>query len=113
MQFADFHWIHGAVFAGCAVVHTWSWARGGFWVPRYVHMIALLALFAGVVVTATLPQPTNPNPIVHMLFPFVFPVLFVVSTYAIAILCGFVEFVRRIREKRNVLQSQESENCVS
>lgn len=102
-----FHWVHGVVFCLLAVVHAWSWYRGGFWVPGYVHVIALLALIAGVVVTATLPPPANPDPMVRLLFPFVFPVFFVVSTYAVAILFGYTELARKLRDRKTEAPSQE------
>ncbi len=85
-----FNWIHVVFFVALALVYTWSWIRGGFWVPRYLHLIALVALFAGVIVTASLPPPANPNPLVNAVFPIIFPVFFVTSTYAVAIFCGFV-----------------------
>jgi hypothetical protein len=31
-----------------AVFHTWFWIRHGFWVPRYVHVMASIALVIGI-----------------------------------------------------------------
>lgn len=91
-----FHWIHGLVFIALAMVHAWHWFRGGFWVPSYVHAIALVALVAGVIVTATLPPSTNPNPTIRFIAPMILPILFVVSPYAVAICCGYVDIARKI-----------------
>jgi hypothetical protein len=55
-------WTHGIIFVLFAVFHTWAWLRGSYGIPRYVHVIAWVALFAGVVVTARLPPSTNPDP---------------------------------------------------
>lgn len=94
-----FHWIHGLIFLAFAIVHAWSWFRGGFWVPRYVHAIALVSLIIGLLVTATLPPSTNPNPAIQFIAPMILPVLFVVSPYIVAICCGYVDVARRIRRE--------------
>ena len=31
-----------------AAIDIWKWVRGGFWLPRYVHLIAALAALLGV-----------------------------------------------------------------
>lgn len=36
--------IHGLVILIAGVFHLWLWARRRFWVPRYVHIIAAIAL---------------------------------------------------------------------
>jgi hypothetical protein len=96
-----FHWVHGLIFGVAALFHAWYWYRGGFWVPRYVHAIALGALLAGIAISASLPRPTNPHPAVRLLAPFIFPTLGVVATYVIAICCGYVDIARTVQAQQH------------
>ncbi len=35
-----FHLIHGVILLIVGVFNLWFWSRRGFWVPKYVHVIA-------------------------------------------------------------------------
>jgi hypothetical protein len=100
---AAFHWMHGVIVVVAAIGYAWLWYRRGFWLPGYVHIIAFVALIAGILVTASLPPPANPNPIVQFLFPFIFPVLFVAATYGIAVLLGYAELAAKLRTHVRIL----------
>ena len=90
------HWIHHLAIAGSALVFTWLWIRGGFWLPRYVHAIALGALIAGVFVTR-LCHRLDPDPVIQLIFPVFLPAIFVGSAYAVAIFFGFAEIAKQSR----------------
>ena len=91
IAFDGFHWFHAAIAAILAIVHAWAWYRRGFWVPRFVHFIALGSLISGIAVSAALPPPTNPDPSIRWIFPCIFPALLVVATYTIAVLSGLLD----------------------
>lgn len=98
--FQTFHWAHAIIFPILAVIHLWAWRRSGFWVPGYVHAIAMVALAVGVVVQMTLPPSTNPNPWVQWSMPLIFPTFFMLATYAIAIFSGCAQLAHREKLKR-------------
>jgi uncharacterized membrane protein len=44
-----FHLIHGLILVVVGVFNFWFWAKKGFWVPKYVHILAAIALIISVV----------------------------------------------------------------
>ena len=103
IAFDGFHCLHGAVVATLAVVHAWAWYRRGFWVPRYVHFIALGALISGIAVSATLPRPSNPDPVIQWSFPLIFPSILVVATYTIAVVLGLLDMAGMSDPKSKII----------
>ncbi len=49
--------IHGVIFVLAGLFHVWFWIKRGFWVPRYIHAIALAAALIGIAVVFI--QPTG------------------------------------------------------
>jgi hypothetical protein len=86
---------HGVLMVALACLYTWRWARGGFRCPWWVHVIALIAVLAGVLITLSLPPPTNPDPLVQFLFPIVFPGIALFAAYAIPVVMGFLHILDR------------------
>jgi hypothetical protein len=39
--------LHALLFGALAVFHVWVWVRGGFRIPKYVHVMALSAALIG------------------------------------------------------------------
>lgn len=39
--------LHLLFFTALAVFHVWVWVRNGFWIPRYIHVMALVAALIG------------------------------------------------------------------
>ena len=95
------HWVHGLFFIAFAVLHVIAWVKGGFWFPRYVHVIALAAFALGIAATLVLPPPTNPDPLVRLVAPVIFPVLFTVTAYIVPVLFGAVAAARPEKNDRD------------
>jgi hypothetical protein len=48
--------VHAVIFAVLAIFHIWIWVRRGFWVPRYVHVLAAIAFLLGLATAWSLQQ---------------------------------------------------------
>lgn len=85
----DFHIIHGAVFVALAAFHVWVWSRRGFWLPRYVHVLAAIAFLLGLgsiwwLQQQSLGKPTLNGLLAALMFPTIVYAAFVLYGGAMA-----------------------------
>ena len=76
------HWIHAAFIVVAGVLNFWFWARSGFRVPFYVHLLALLGFAAGSALVITterwgVAKPTLQSWLSTLMFPIIVYVAFV------------------------------------
>ena len=93
--FDEPNWVYGFFFVVFELLGFVVLVKGGFWFPRYVHAIALAAFTLGIAATLALPPPTNPDPLVRLVAPVVFPILFTVTAYVVPVLFGAIAAARQ------------------
>lgn len=81
-MFGALHWFHAAFVVVLGVLHFWFWAKSGFKVPFYVHVMAFLGFAAGVALVVTTAQigvakPTFGSWLSTLMFPVIVYVAFV------------------------------------
>jgi 4-amino-4-deoxy-L-arabinose transferase-like glycosyltransferase len=68
--------LHGVILVAAAIVFFWFWTRTRFWFPRYVHVLAIIALALGIYMSATVSDdaPINKHgPYAKILIVFFLP----------------------------------------
>lgn len=82
-----YRFLHGLGFIALGLFHVWVWARRGYRIPRYIHVMALVALFIGWGVVELMHRTAPPERQMSLLTALLFVLIFPAIVYA-----GFVFF---------------------
>jgi hypothetical protein len=94
---SSFTLVHAVIFAMLAAFHIWIWARRGFWIPRYVHVLAVIALGLGLATVWSLQQQGPGKPAATS---FLLVVMFPAIVYVVFVLYGGVVAAPRVTSRK-------------